>query len=154
MPTMSFPCASCWEIYQKVRRRDSGVGQPPTSNPTVEIWQCDARSVYLAQGPRGADPNFQGFGRFTTGASGEYRFRTIKPVAYPGRTPHIHVKVKQSDRELLCTQLFINSHRQNRSDGIFRALGALERELVLVDFNPIRESRVGELSARFDIVVG
>ena len=131
-----------------------GMNGSPIRNATVEIWQCDARSVYLAQGPRGADPNFQGFGRFTTGASGEYRFRTIKPVAYPGRTPHIHVKVKQGNRELLCTQLFINGHRQNRSDWIFRALGALERELVLVDFNPIRESRVGELSARFDIVVG
>lgn len=127
----------------------------PIRNATVEIWQCDGRSVYLAQGPQGADPNFQGFGRFTTAANGEYRFRTIKPVPYPGRTPHIHVKVKQGERELLCTQLYINGHAQNRTDGIFRSLRSpLERELLLVDFVPIRDSRIGELSARFDIVVG
>src|SRR5206468_1851665 len=78
----------------------------PINNATVEIWQCDARGVYIAQGTGGgrADPNFQGFGRFTTGSKGEYRFRTIKPVIYPGRTPHIHVRVKKGERELLTTQ--------------------------------------------------
>src|SRR5262245_27496207 len=109
----------------------------------VEIWQCDAKSVYIAQG-RGGDPNFQGFGRFTTDKTGAYRFRTIKPVAYPGRTPHIHVKVKKGERELLTTQLFINGHPQNDRDGVFRGVGgALERELVLVDFKPIKESKIG-----------
>ena len=57
---------------------------------TIEIWQCDANEVYLHTGDSDAkkdqqDKNFQGFGRFTTGATGEYRFRTIKPVPYPGR---------------------------------------------------------------------
>jgi protocatechuate 3,4-dioxygenase beta subunit len=127
----------------------------PLRNATVEIWQCDGRAVYLAQGAAGADPNFQGFGRFITGMSGEYYFRTIKPIPYPGRTPHIHVKVKHGGRELLTTQLFINGHAQNRTDGILREISdAFERELVLVDFNPIPGSTIGELSARFDIVVG
>src|SRR5262249_2646072 len=92
----------------------------PIRNAVVEIWQCDARAIYLAQGPRAGrgDVNFQGFGRFTTGSTGEYSFRTIKPVPYPGRTPHIHVKVKRGGRELLTTQLFINGHAGNRSDGI------------------------------------
>src|SRR5262249_54626154 len=117
----------------------------PIRNAVVEIWQCDAQAVYLAQGPAGADANFQGFGRFTTGTSGEYYFRTIKPVPYPGRTPHIHFKVKQGGRELLTTQLFINGHPQNRTDGLFRAIrDPLERELVLVDFTPLRGSRTGE----------
>src|SRR5205823_4142263 len=110
----------------------------PIRNATVEIWQCDARQVYLAQGPRGADPNFQGFGRFTTGATGEYRFRTIKPVPYPGRTPHIHVKVKKGNRELLTTQIFIAGHPQNARDGVFRGAGGLfDRELVQVEFKPV-----------------
>ena len=92
----------------------------PMRNVVVEIWQCDAKGVYIAQKDgEGKDANFQGFGRFLTSSTGEYYFRTIKPVPYPGRTPHIHVKIKKGDRELLTTQFFINGHPQNRSDGIF-----------------------------------
>jgi protocatechuate 3,4-dioxygenase beta subunit len=134
-----------------------GASGEPLRNAVIEIWQCDNQGVYIAQGAQGgrSDANFQGFGRFTTGSSGEYYFRTIKPVPYAGRTPHIHVKVKKGGRELLTTQLFINGHPQNRTDGVFRGLrDPLERELVLVDFQPLEESKAGELSARFDVVVG
>ena len=95
-------------------------GGNPVKNVTVEIWQCDAKQVYLNTRdsvPKASqrDANFQGFGRFTTGSKGEYRFRTIKPVAYPGRpAPHIHFKVKRGDRELLTTQLFIRGYRRQR----------------------------------------
>jgi protocatechuate 3,4-dioxygenase, beta subunit len=129
----------------------------PIRNAAVEIWQCDGKQVYLAQGPRDGrgDPNFQGFGRFITGSTGEYYFRTIKPVPYPGRTPHIHFKIKKGGRELLTTQLFINGHPQNKTDGVFRGVrDPLERELVLVDFKPVEGSRIGELSAHFEIVLG
>jgi protocatechuate 3,4-dioxygenase beta subunit len=129
----------------------------PINNATVEIWQCDAKGVYLAQGSAGgrADRNFQGFGQFTTGTKGEYRFRTIKPVPYSGRTPHIHVKVKKGGSTLLTTQLFINGHEQNRRDGVLGEIrDPFERELVLVDFKPMKGSKIGELTARFDIVVG
>ena len=130
----------------------------PVRDATVEIWQVDNRGVYLHSGSEGGqrrDANFQGFGRCVTNAQGEYRFRTIKPVPYPGRTPHIHVKVKRGDREVLTTQFFVNGHAQNRGDGILRGLRTpIERELVLVDFVPLRDSRIGELSARFDIVIG
>ena len=128
----------------------------PMRNVVVEIWQCDAKGVYIAQEDgEGKDANFQGFGRFLTSSTGEYYFRTIKPVPYPGRTPHIHVKIKKGDRELLTTQFFINGHPQNRSDGIFMGAGGpLERELVLVDFKPIKDSKIGELAARMDVVLG
>ena len=132
----------------------------PVKDVTIEIWQCDANEVYLHTGDSESkkdqqDKNFQGFGRFTTASTGEYRFRTIKPVPYPGRTPHIHVKIKKGDRELLTTQFFINGHPQNRSDGIFMGAGGpLERELVLVDFKPIKDSKIGELAARMDVVLG
>ncbi len=128
----------------------------PMRNVVVEIWQCDGNGVYLAQqdGDR-RDSNFQGFGRFMTSSTGEYYFRTIKPVPYPGRTPHIHVKLKKGGRELLTTQLFINGHPQNRGDGIFQDVGGpLEKELVLVDFKPMRESKIGELVAQMDLVLG
>jgi protocatechuate 3,4-dioxygenase beta subunit len=130
----------------------------PLRDLAVEIWQVDNRGVYLHSSDssrRQRDTNFQGFGRTTTNNQGEYRFRTIRPVVYSGRCPHIHVKVKRGDRELLTTQLFINGHPQNRNDMIFRDLrDAFERELVLVDFTPVRDSRIGEQSARFDIVIG
>src|SRR5438105_7230496 len=70
----------------------------PVRNALVEIWQVDGHGVYMhtrCPNQDKRDANFQGFGRFFTGSSGEYYFRTIKPVAYPGRTPHIHFKVKK-----------------------------------------------------------
>lgn len=133
----------------------------PVKDATVEIWQCDANQVYLHtsdSGPkaRQQDKNFQGFGTFTTGSAGEYRFRTIKPVPYPGRpAPHIHVKVKKGGRELLTTQLLVNGHPGNLRDNIFTGVrDPILRELILVDFKPIKESKIGELSAKFDIVLG
>jgi protocatechuate 3,4-dioxygenase beta subunit len=131
----------------------------PIRDAVVEIWQVDAKGIYLNSRDNGngrnRDANFQGFGRFTTGSTGEYRFRTIKPVPYPGRTPHIHVKVKKGSRELLTTQIFVNGHPQNARDGVFRDAGGLiDRELVLADFTPIKDSKIGELAAKFDIVLG
>jgi protocatechuate 3,4-dioxygenase beta subunit len=128
---------------------------------TLEIWQCDANAVYLhtADSRRKEaqqDKNFQGFGRFTTATNGEYRFRTIKPVPYPGRpSPHIHVKVKRSDRELLTTQIFIRGHEGNARDGIFNsARDLVDRELLMADFKPVPDSKIGECSCQFDIVLG
>ena len=133
----------------------------PIKNATVEIWQCDANAVYLHTADSGKkteqqDKHFQGFGRFVTGSTGEYRFRTIKPVAYPGRpSPHIHIKVKSGDRELLTSQIFIRGHEGNRVDGVFAGVRDLiDRELVQTDFTALKESKIGEVGARFDIVVG
>jgi len=135
-----------------------GMSGEPIRDAVVEIWQVDNRGVYLHSadsGRRQRDTNFQGFGRCATGGKGEYYFRTIKPVPYPGRTPHIHVKVKKGGQELLTTQIFVNGHPQNRTDGVLAGVrDPLDRELVLGDFKPIKESRIGELSAHFDIVVG
>ena len=130
----------------------------PLRGAVVEIWQVDGKAVYLHSGDstnKKRDTNFQGFGRCATSWKGEYYFRTIKPVPYPGRTPHIHVKVFKGSKELLCTQLFVNGHAQNKGDGVLRGLrDPLERELVMVDFKPIKESKVGELAANFNIVLG
>jgi protocatechuate 3,4-dioxygenase beta subunit len=128
------------------------------NNLVVEIWQVDGNGVYLHSGSSNAnrrDRNFQGFGRFTTNQRGEYRFRTVKPVPYPGRCPHIHFKIKRGDRELLVTQLFITGHIGNPSDGIYRSVGGIvERELVTVDFRRVPNSRIVEYQANFDIVLG
>jgi protocatechuate 3,4-dioxygenase, beta subunit len=130
----------------------------PIRDAVVEIWQVDNNGAYLHTGSDNysrRDANFQGFGRFTTGSSGEYRFRTIKPVPYPGRTPHIHVKVKKGDRELLTTQCYIKGEPQNEGDGVLRGVrDAKARASLIVDFAPIPASKIGELAAKFDIVVG
>lgn len=78
----------------------------PLRNALAEIWQSDSHGAYLHSknaNRANYDTHFQGFGRFLTGSSGEYLFRTIKPVPYPGRTAHIHVKIRRSDKELLTT---------------------------------------------------
>jgi protocatechuate 3,4-dioxygenase beta subunit len=130
----------------------------PLRNVVVEIWQVDHNGAYLhsrTNNREKRDGNFQGFGRFLTGSQGEYYFRTIKPVPYPGRTPHIHFKVKKGERELLTTQCYVRGEPQNERDNTLRRIRDTNaRESVLVDFVPVPESRIGELAARFDIVIG
>jgi protocatechuate 3,4-dioxygenase beta subunit len=129
----------------------------PIRNALIEIWQVDGNGVYLHTRDHHAkrDANFQGFGRFLTSSTGEYYFRTVKPVPYPGRTAHIHFKVKQrGDREFI-TQCYIKGHPQNDRDGIYRELRtAKAREAVTIDFKPIKQSHAAELEAHFNIVLG
>ena len=129
----------------------------PIRNALVEIWQVDGRGVYLHTGDTHAprDRNFQGFGRFLTGSSGEYYFRTIKPVRYPGRTPHIHFAVKTKGRDKWTTQCYVKGEPQNERDGIYRSIqDPKARESVTVDFAPLPGSALGDVAARFDIVMG
>jgi protocatechuate 3,4-dioxygenase, beta subunit len=130
----------------------------PLRNALVEIWQVDNNGAYLHTGTSNRDKrdaNFQGYGRFTTGSTGEYYFRTIKPVPYPGRTPHIHFKVRKAGKELLTTQCYVKGAAGNDRDGIYRNIrDPKAREAITVDFAPMKESRIGELVAQFDIVLG
>ena len=130
----------------------------PIRNATVEIWQCDHGGAYLHSRTGNADQrdkNFQGFGRFVTGSSGEYLFRTIKPVAYPGRCPHIHYAVKMKGRVKWTTQCYVKGEASNERDGVWRGIrDEKQRDSVTVDFAPIKDAKAGELAARFDIVMG
>ncbi|QDS96805.1 dioxygenase family protein [Adhaeretor mobilis] len=130
----------------------------PMRNVVVEIWQVDGNGVYLhsrSGGRAKRDTNFQGFGRFLTNRKGEYYFRTVKPVTYPGRTPHIHFAINRGDRRLLTTQMYVKGAKQNERDGILsRIHDAGQRKNILVDFKPLPESKTGELVANFDIVLG
>jgi protocatechuate 3,4-dioxygenase beta subunit len=122
----------------------------PVSGAQVEIWQCDDAGHYHHPGDGGkADPAFQGFGRVTVGADGRYRFRTIRPVAYSGRTPHIHVKVKLASRELLTTQLYVAGDPHNERDFLWRNLGPEGRAALTV---PFQQGGDG-LRANFPIIV-
>ena len=132
----------------------------PMTGAVVEIWQCDGNGVYLHSGDskgkqKEQDKNFQGFGRFLTGKSGEYYFRTIKPVPYPGRTPHIHFKIKKGKDELLVTQMYVAGHAGNEKDGIWRSVADKKsREAITIPFEKMKDSKLGELGAKFDIVLG
>ena len=129
----------------------------PLRGALVEIWQCDAHGAYLHSQSGNAekrDGHFQGYGRFLTGLSGEYGFRTIRPIPYPGRAPHIHVKVSRGDRHLLTSQCYVKGDAGNGRDGIFRSLSPTDAAAVVADFLPIEGSRIGELAARWDIVLG
>ncbi|HYO08837.1 MAG TPA: protocatechuate 3,4-dioxygenase [Tepidisphaeraceae bacterium] len=130
----------------------------PVRNAVVEIRQTDARGAYVHSESGNADrrdKHFQGFGRFLTGSTGEYYFRTIKPVPYPGRTPHIHFAIKPPGQERLTTQCYIKGHAQNAGDGVLRGVrDPRQRESVQVEFKPIPESKINELAARFDVVMG
>ena len=134
-------------------------GRTRCATPLVEIWQCDANGVYLHTGSGNADKrdrNFQGFGRFLTGSTGEYYFRTIKPVPYPGRTPHIHFKVKHKGQGD-CSPRSATSRATRKTSATACSAASKDakaRDLLMVDFAPIKESKVGELAAKFDIVLG
>ncbi len=130
----------------------------PIRNCLIEIWQVDNNGAYIhTKDPAHAkhDTNFQGYGRFLTGSTGEYYFRTIKPVPYTGRTPHIHVKVRKNGKELLTTQFYIKGCPNNEKDGIYRGIRDLKaRESVTVEFAPLPGSKIGELATRADVVLG
>src|SRR5262245_16977221 len=130
----------------------------PARTAFVEIWQVDNKGVYLNTndaGHRDRDKNFQGYGRFLTDSKGQYYFRTIKPVPYTGRTAHIHLGVSQNGRRIYTTQLFIKGNPENDRDGIFNGIrDRAAKDSVSVDFKPLPDSKIGELAADFDIVMG
>lgn len=131
----------------------------PIKNALIEIWQVDSTGTYLRARPSHPgkyDGNFQGFGRFLTGSSGEYYFRTIKPVAYDARpAPHVHFAIKLKGHEKWTTQLFVKGDPGNARDRLYQSLrDPKARDSVTVDFVPVKNSRIGELAAKFDIVMG
>jgi protocatechuate 3,4-dioxygenase, beta subunit len=138
--------------------RITTVNGKPLTGAIVEIWQVDGNGVYLhsdSSGRGGYDKNFQGYGRCLTNLNGEYYFRTLKPVPYPGRTPHIHFIVKKDQTRLLTTQLYVKGDPRNLKDGLFKDVpDGKARESIVADFVPLKGSKTGELTARFDIVVG
>jgi len=135
----------------------------PLPNVGVDIWQCDANGRYHHPGdtnPVGADLRFQGFGRTITDGAGAYRFRAIRPVPYPGRTPHIHFKLKDATTaDLLTTQMYVAGDPGNADDALYQAVPADRRGTVTIRLRNRRRIRLaGERRrvrrGRFDLVLG
>jgi protocatechuate 3,4-dioxygenase beta subunit len=110
----------------------------PVAGAVVEIWQCDEQGHYHHPGDGGrADPAFQGYGRVQVAADGRYRFRTLRPAPYSGRTPHIHFKVRLGQRELLTTQMYVEGEPRNERDGLWRSLrDPADRAAITRPFRP------------------
>lgn len=118
----------------------------------VEIWQTNAHGRYHHPHDDSAaplDPNFRGYGRATTGIDGAYRFATIMPVAYPGRTPHVHFRLSRGERELLVTQMYLpDAIAANARDGLFMSLRESARQRLV----GVPERGAAD-TLRFDIAV-
>ncbi len=142
------------EIAQVIGRVLDEQGRPVRS-ARVEIWQCDANGRYRHPWDRRdvpLDPYFQGYGQFVTGPDGAYRFRTIKPVPYPGRAPHIHFAISGPGFEPLVTQLYVEGAPENARDFLLQGIRDPQaRRQLVVPFE--RPAGSAELVARFDIVL-
>ena len=133
------------------------VGARPIVGARIEIWQCDANGVYLHPGDRqreSRDQGFQGFGYAIADAAGRFAFRTIVPVPYPGRTPHIHVKVLHGGRDLLTTQFYRADHPHNEPDFLFLRLGSDERRRVSMAVRSRAASPRPTFESEIDVVIG
>jgi protocatechuate 3,4-dioxygenase beta subunit len=129
----------------------------PLRGATVEIWQCDANGRYRhPEAPEVElfDSAFQGYGRIRVDAEGQYAFRTIRPVSYPGRTPHIHFAVAVPGTGGFVTQLYVEGEPLNERDWILNHIrNPRQRASVVVPFVQGSRREAGALEAKFDIVL-
>lgn len=121
----------------------------------LEIWQCDARGVY--RHPRvdsaAADPGFQGFGAATSRSDGIVRLRTIRPAVYPGRTPHIHLKLRHPSFGEWTSQLFVAGEPANARDFLWRSLQPAEQQAVAMRLQAAAPGAAGRWQASHALVV-
>ena len=130
----------------------------PLDGALVEIWQCDAQGLYDHPGQPGRerrDSAFQGYGKAMTDAGSTYRFRTLKPVAYPGRTPHIHLKVATADGRRLTTQFYLAGDPRNERDFVYRGAmrDARSRERIEMRLEPANGLEPAAFATTMDIVI-
>ena len=131
----------------------------PVRNARVEVWQANAHGRYVHPSdtnPAPLDPNFEGSAVLTTDTDGRYRFKTIKPAAYPAgpdlvRPAHIHFQVSgRQDR--LVTQMYFEGDPYNEKDPFLNSAGRKEL-LVTKLLDPSPEFEPDSKMARFDIVI-
>jgi len=140
-----------------LRGRVLDVHGQPQAGARVEIWQCDFQGLYRHPGDQRSDrvreTAFQGRGRALAAADGLYSFRTIRPVAYANRTPHIHVRVETADRRSLVTQMYVEGEKLNSQDFLLNAIDAGRRQAVTVRLAAADDIETGALAGTFDIVI-
>jgi len=131
----------------------------PVAGARVEIWQCDANGRYhYVRDERAGPPldeNFQGYGQAATDGTGGYRFVTIRPVSYPGRTPHIHFAVSGPGFPRFITQMYVAGEPQNERDSLLMSVrDPAARARLIVPLRPAPEAGQDALAGTFDIILG
>ena len=99
----------------------------PAPGVRLEIWQANAAGKYTHPHDRNTaaiDPNFDGYANVVTDADGRYRFKTVKPGAYPvvpsySRPPHIHFDVTGKVNRLI-TQMYFPGEPLNDRDPLLQ----------------------------------
>jgi protocatechuate 3,4-dioxygenase beta subunit len=135
----------------------------PVRGAKVEIWQANTHGRYAHPtdiNPAPLDPNFQGYGVQVTDAKGRYRFKTIKPGAYPtnpvnpsdARPPHIHFDVL-GRKDRLVTQMYFPGEPLNDKDALFKELGS-SRDVAVGKVLPLtKELEPDSLLINWDIIL-
>ncbi len=145
-------------IVTHVFGRVTDIDGRPQPGVRLEIWQCNAFGRYHhprapATGP--IDENFQSYGATVSDGEGAYRFRTIRPVPYPGRAPHIHFAIQGPGFERLVTQMYVEGEPDNDRDGLLRSVrDPAARARLIVPLAPAPEIEADALGGTFDIVLG
>lgn len=123
----------------------------------IELWQCDAMAQYrhpsVPARAGGFDPGFQGYGATRSGAQGQARLRSIKPVAYPGRAPHIHFTLRHASFGTLSSQLFVADDPGNANDFLWRRLPQADRDGLTLSLQPAAPGDGLRWRARHTLVV-
>ena len=128
----------------------------PILGVSIEIWQTDKNGVYLHSGSfarNTLDKKFQGLGRTKTDQNGRFFFRTIVPTEYPGRTPHIHMKLWREGKNILTTQLYILDHPHNKNDFLFQRMSLVEQRNNSMKLIAAKDKNRGEFQTFVKIVV-
>jgi protocatechuate 3,4-dioxygenase, beta subunit len=156
---LAFALGTIFELTGRVLTRDG----KPLSNIEVELWQCDNYGRYKHPEDTHTtqiDVNFQGYGKAVTNGNGRYRFRTIRPVVYPGRTPHLHFKIKNATSpDLLTTQMYIAGEPGNATDPFYQDIPVDRRGSVTATLTPPQTIMLAGVqrpytTSTFDIVLG
>src|SRR3954451_5674506 len=134
------------EPWPRPKRPPSARDPPSQSAAPQKTAESISRKPY--------DTAFQGYGRMTARADGSYVFRTIRPVAYPGRTPHIHFAVRTPSGRPLVTQMYVPGEPLNAGDSLYASIrDPRQREAVTVALAPANGIEPGALGGNFDIVL-
>lgn len=129
----------------------------PLKDALVELWQADDHGTYIhtrgAQGETKRDPGFQGYGKFETAKDGGWKFRSIQPGLYTGRTRHYHFGITLKGQPRFTTQLYFKDEPGNANDGVLRGIrDEKQRDSVIREFKLVDGTK--ELAATWEIVMG
>lgn len=133
----------------------------PIPNMLVEIWQCDANGRYHHpddKEPRPLDVRFQGYGKTVTDEAGDFRFRTIKPVAYGigggrYRSPHVHLAASTRGVRRITTQFYVEGDPLNDADLVLAQTPAILRPGLIRPYVDGSAIEPGALQVRYDLVI-